>query len=299
LSIPREPDIRDLRYLQLVSFRKAGQNEGNIARSLGFDSTRDLYRQLRYDGFPICPDCGATFVDERHCEAPKKHRERRAKTVGEAIPLPPAEGAIDLFKSTLQALDRELESLRGRREYLQSERFVGVDGEDGNKRAHGARQSPPEPLTTLIAVHALRSDRANSPLMWMLLDKLHPSEQIEVREQSRSGSLTTFQPDPKEVDMDRLGQAMRELRKKAADVAKLVRGGMIRKGPPTEEIPPRLHAVIDLVKQRAREGSSDEQIREEIDGRFDRGPLEREEDFTEEEVRWLKYFPFEGEPPQT
>lgn len=285
-----------MRYLYLQTYRKQEKDENQLARQYGFDSPRDLYRQLRYDGFPICPDCGTDFVDERHCATPRKQRERRAKTVEEATPLPPAERAIDFFKSTLQALDGKTENLRGRREYLQSERFVGVDEEDGQKRAHGARQSPPEPLTTLIAVHALRSGHADTPLMRMLLDKLHPSEQIEVREPSLRGTLTTRRPDPKEVDTDRLEQAIQELRKKAADVAKLVRGGTIRKGPPTEEIAPRHHAVIDLVNQRAKEGVSTDEIIEELNARFDRGPLGLEDIFTEEEVRRLKTLPFEGDP---
>ena len=84
------------------------------------------------------------------------------------------------------------------------------------------------------------------------------------------------------------------LRKQANDVAKLVRGlKELRPGRHPGEISPRHHAVIGLVRQRTQEGLSDEQILEEVNRRFDRGLFGIEDDFTLEEVRYLKTLPFE------
>ena len=55
---------------------------------------------------------------------------------------------------------------------------------------------------------------------------------------------------------------------------------------------------MPLVKQRAAEGVSDTEIREEVNRRLDRGPLAaldpETDDFTLEEIRYLKDLDFEG-----
>ena len=154
--------------------------------------------------------------------------------------------------------------------------------------------SPPELLTTLIAIEALVSGYARCPAVTHLIGALHPSELIEVREETARGTIIRREPDPEKVNMKHLDKAIRGLRKQANDVAKLVRGlKELRPGRHPGEISPRHHAVIGLVRQRTQEGLSDEQILEEVNRRFDRGLFGIEDDFTLEEVRYLKTLPFE------
>jgi len=80
----KELDPRDHRYTEFVTQRSAGVQEEDIAAALGFDSPQDLYRQLAWDGFPICAWCGAAFAGEEHCEQAQaeKRLEREALYVG-------------------------------------------------------------------------------------------------------------------------------------------------------------------------------------------------------------------------
>jgi hypothetical protein len=232
--------------------------------------------------------------------AEKSRRGRRAKQFGEKIPLPPAEGAIEQFRRTLELLIKDLDKMHGLEEYLQSERFVGVSKKDGKKHAWGARQAPPEPQSTLIAIEALTARHVSSPAMTWLLHALHPSEQIEEHKPYKDGTLTTRRPDPKKVNMKQLQEQMEKLREHADNVAKLVRGReKIRKGPSTGQLSPREHSVFDLVKRRAQEGISDKAILEEVNRKLDRGPLAalhpEKDDFTLEQIRYLKSLAFDDD----
>lgn len=239
----------------------------------------------------------------REDEAPGKKGGRKARKFGKKEPLPSAEGAINIFKGTLEMLIRDLDRLRGWEEYLQSERFVAVSEKDGEKLVSGARQEPPEPLTTFIAIEALVGGvHAWTPEMARLLDVLHPSEPVETRETFKGRTYTLREPDPGQVDMERLDQALRALRKKAGDVAKLVRGKGFRPGSSTGEVSAREHSVIDLVKQRAAEGVLDERILEEVNSSFRWeelfwGLISPQPDFTLKQIRYLRELPFEDERP--
>jgi hypothetical protein len=157
--------------------------------------------------------------------APKKKGKRKAKKFGKKTPLPAAERAINQFRRTLGLLTKNLEQLRGRDEYLQSGRFGGKIDRDGKRLVLGAWPAPLEPLTTLIAIEALVFGHARSPAITWLLGALHPSELIEVREETDWGTFTRREPDPEKVNMKQLDEAIQELRKRAGDVAALVRGG--------------------------------------------------------------------------
>jgi hypothetical protein len=50
------------------------------------------------------------------------------------------------------------------------------------------------------------------------------------------------------------------------------------------------------VRQRAREGASDEQILEEVNRRLDRGLFEIDEDLALEDIRYLESLPSEASP---
>lgn len=302
MSIQEALDVRDDRYIQLVLGRAYGQDDAEIARRVGVASPRDLYERIKEDGHPICPKCGKTYVDETHCEphseTPRKRGKPKAKTFGERTPLPPSEAAIPLFRSTLELLTKELEKLRGfEEEYLQGRRFGGISVREGKKRAWGALATPPEPLTTLIAIEALISGWARSPAITRLIAVLHWAGTVEEHEPFRGGTLKIQKPAPG-VNIDDLNKQIKELRECAARVARLVRGWEHTGTRPPGEVSPREHSVLPLVKQRAAEGVSDEEIREEVNRRLDRGPLTargpESDDFTLKEIRYLKDLDFDG-----
>jgi hypothetical protein len=276
--------------------------EKEVAEEAGFDSVEDMYFRLKRWGLsglvPLKED------KARESEALGKKGERKARKFEEKEPLPPAEGAINIFKGTLEMLIGYLDTLRGWEEYLQSERFVAKIEKDGEKHVSGARQEPPEPLTTFIAIESLVGGvHAWTPEMARLLGVLHPSEPVETRKTFGGRTYTFREPDPRQVDMEQLDRALRELRKKAGDVAKLVRGReRLRTGRSTGEVSAREHSVIDLVKERAAEGASDEQILEEVNKSFRWEELfwpliSPQPNFTLEQIRYLRELPFEDERP--
>lgn len=81
-----------------------------------------LYRQLKEDGYPVCPECGEAPVTGEHCPPPRKWAP--AKGEGETVELPPAEGAIELFERALERFRADITHLPHRREYLQAEWFT-------------------------------------------------------------------------------------------------------------------------------------------------------------------------------
>jgi len=243
VSTRKEPDKRIQRYLVWYDKRLQGQPEDQILRefeALGFGefgSPEILHQQLAADGFPVCRVCGATPARTDHCSKSEEKRKRRARRAGEKLELPPPKAAASIFRAVLVALEDDIGKLADRREWLQGERFVAGDypivrvflkpkvadpsidpptetvvqehGEVAIPR--GAGQAPAEPLTTLIAVAVLAGYQLPA-----LLKKLHP--------------------DPSTIDTERLEQAVQELRNKARQLARLVRGGNIRRGPSTEEL---------------------------------------------------------------
>ena len=275
---------------------QGGYSEEDIAKKLGFDTVEDMRTQLQNWDLP-----GWLVGEESESNPTKKTRKNakpKAMTFGEKTPLPPSEGAIPQFRSTLELLIKQLEKLHEfEEEYLQNRRFGGRSERDGKKRAWGAHASPPEPLTTLIAIEALVSRHASSPAITHLIGALHPAGTVEVREPFWGGTLKTSKPAPG-VNMDHLQKQIEELREHAVHVARLIRGWEDVGRRPPREVSPREHSALPLIKQRAHEGVSDEEILEEVNRRLDRGPLAalhpERDDFTLDEIRYLKGLGFEG-----
>jgi hypothetical protein len=302
VSMSREPDSRVLRYLRLCSERITGRTEDQIAHDLGFGSPAALYRQLSHDGFPVCPVCGDTPVKTNHCRE-NRGRRRAKRGTGQAIELPPARRAEDLFRKAIRNVETDLLHLNLRREFYGDERFDAVSdypetsitfareklppGEEGDeiwrelciKVGHdpsvdsfvrtpvptitylGATQSPPEPLTQLIALYVLAGEPLDA-----LLDALHP--------------------DPSEGDKQRLHQAVDELWRKAGQLATLVRGGVIRRGPSTGEVSPHERAAAHYISHQLSKGIAKAQIHEAL----------RKLGYSQQEITRLKNLKIE--PPQ-
>ena len=293
-SLPK--DAREEAYWQVSAvciLRGKGLSEDEVAEKAKFGSVGDMYFRLKRWGLS-----GLVPESEEAPKLPTKKGKPKAKTFGEKMPLPPSEGAIPRFRTTLELLTKQLENLRGfEEEYLQNRRFGGTSEKDGKKRVWGARTTPPEPLTTLIAIEALVSGHARSPAITHLIAALHPAGTVKVSEPFRGGTLTTPKPAPG-VNMDDLSKQIKKLREHAAHVARLIRGWEDTGRRPPGEVSPREHSVLPLIKQRAGEGVSDEEILEEVNRRLDRGPLAalhpRRDDFTLDKIRYLKDLGFEG-----
>ncbi len=85
------------RYLQYYLLRRNDEyNEEQVATKLGFASHTTLYKQLAQDGFPVCPVCGETPTDPKHCKRRKpRHQDEKI------VKLPPAADAISLFERVI------------------------------------------------------------------------------------------------------------------------------------------------------------------------------------------------------
>jgi len=272
-------------------------SEDQIAEKLGFGSAEAMYLQLRNWGIPDWLVYGKPSGQVRETSTGK--RKRRARRAGEAIELPPAAGAAGLLKTALEELLKEIDELPHLNEVLQGERFVGMAseehrytyyfnrkqkglsesewnwlcrelGEDPSQEefeyrtetaltALGASQAPAEPLTTLIGVYALTGGSTEPDRIQSLVDKLHP--------------------DPQSMDERRLQQAIQELKAKAKDVAKMVRGGVIRRGPTTEEVSPRYQEAASWVSVLRKRGEAESTIEQY---------LIEEEGLSKDEVDWVK-----------
>jgi hypothetical protein len=201
------------------------------------------------------------------------------------VKLPPAENAIGLLRNVLDRLYKELEALRGREEYLRGKNFEGVRRDGEERIALGVSTHPPEPLTTLIAVCALVGGRTDSPRMHKLLEKLHPSMPVEIREPmlSREAEFRSRRPDPVAVDMARLDKAIQGLRLQAAHLATIVRGGRVGAGAPQPEIATRYHAVAERVASLHKQGLPAAEIAQDINSCYEGEWFEKS--FTDDEIQ--------------
>ena len=119
-SLP-EPK-RDEAYVQvgmICAFRSQGLSEDKVAYKAKFRSTNDMYFRLeRWGLYGLLPlREGPQKVASEGEELPSAANavpvgKRKAKKFGEKTPLPPAAGAVDQFRQTLEVLIKDLEKLR-------------------------------------------------------------------------------------------------------------------------------------------------------------------------------------------
>ena len=120
----KNPDSRDLRYLQFVTDRMNGHSDEQIANKLISGPPTSLYRQLANDGYPVCPACGAAPIDKTHsCES----KRQPGPGTGKSSELPDPSLASELFADTLRSLLARVADLEPRHESSQDGRIVGTD----------------------------------------------------------------------------------------------------------------------------------------------------------------------------
>lgn len=258
-------------------------SEEETYKKLGFGSVEAMVQQFQRWGLPPW-----LIVDEpkTHTEPERRVQRRARRGGGGAQELPPPAAATHLLHEALRRLQRDVDSLSHRRDYLKDGRFVAehvLSGERGESwRTHrrgdlseevwreyceeygadpsrdqfdepfdsvqpaGTLQSPPEPLSRLIAVYILSGYPVD-----LLLRKLHPNPEAI--------SPKTEQQLERHIENERVG-----LKKAARTVASLVRGASLEAGRHTDELSPREEDARAYIEERRREGASDTQILEEL-----------------------------------
>jgi hypothetical protein len=120
----KNPDSRDLLYLQFVTDRMHGHSDKQIANKLVSGPPTLLYRQLANDGYPVCPACGAAPIDKKHsC----KSKRQPGLGTGKSSELPDPSLASELFADTLRSLLARVADIEPRHESSQDGRIVGTD----------------------------------------------------------------------------------------------------------------------------------------------------------------------------
>lgn len=299
LSEPdRERAVRAVARL-LVSRLTGELTENEVAREvapgLGLEkgpggvSAPEMHARLRALGLPewiVYPE-GHEDVDEGE-PAPKAKKKREAKTFGEARELPKAVRAERLFRRDIERLYGYVELLpqleerlaKGPQRWLsylvteddweafdkedyteaQWRRLCEKQGEDPTTDSFvvdfapsaspfGVGTAPWEGLVRLVAVHALVDGSVDS-----LLELLHPDPGGVDREEFE-----------KKLNDEKRGY-LTDLKNSAERLAKLVRGGEVRRGVP----PPGLSraetwVAWDLISPLAARDLSNERVVEELD----------------------------------
>src|SRR5215213_5152590 len=140
---PSKPDDRVLRYLRLCAERMHERTEDQIAHDLNFGSPAALYQKLNQDGFPVCPVCGETPAKPNHCKNVGQRQRRAKRGTGQALELPPARRAEDLFRKAIRNVETGLINLNLRREFYIDERFDAFSGNPETSTTFARASLPP------------------------------------------------------------------------------------------------------------------------------------------------------------
>lgn len=286
-SLSKQDRKKALEALAVWCFLQSKDLEPNHAdlEKLNFGSVEAMRTQL-----------GIWEVPDWVIEGSSAENERKARSgTGQRQELPSPVGALPLFKQALQLLNEQADLLENREHYLQDGRFVaqnehrdpiiwirphGMSDQDWRVLCEkfgqspntdrfdlwdsefvepvGAAQSPPEPLTTLIAVYVL----AGLPLE-PLLERLHFAP-----ETVNSEELKRHIGGVKEKKRGKNGKGKTQhipgLKTKAAQVARLIAGGTLQRGPSTGELSPEEQNIVWYRQQRERDGVPDATIFKEL-----------------------------------
>ena len=302
----RKPHPSDALYIKVLHFRLDGWEEEHIAREFDYPTPKALYAKLAEDGYPVCKTCGAhTKNHPPHSELPEgspPKRERKAKAAGdqETVKLPPARAAAPLFEDMINPAGAHASSLYPRPpienpddprynqflwkllrstlrdyivdlEFLEEElhggnRFIGTsinedyfdvrEGPDSVIVPEGGHPYPYRGLVVLIATYALLYGKVGP-----LIEVLHP--------------------DPASINQDslnRINGVVEALHTKAEQLAKWVRGAVVKKGAPPEELSKTEQQYAWEINRLKEQGLSDEEVRKKMPR------------LSVEEIKWLGAF---------
>jgi len=295
MSIQKNLDERDFRYLQFVVARAHGATDEEVVKELNdpdIDSPQVLYRRLKSDGHSICPICGATYVEENHCRSleDEQGKLKPQQSGGEAEELPPAASATGLFRDALFVLETEISLLSHRREFLQDERFIvkhEFSGEAGESYERHYRRDMSETAWREYCQHY--GGDPSLDYFDVPIDVTSPGGVSQAPPEPLTRLIAVYvlsglpvdllvnalHPDSEAADMEELhkhinGQKREKskfpgLRSKAEDVAKLVRGRrQLRTGRTTGELTRVQEEAAVYIQLRRREGESDTEILREL-----------------------------------
>ena len=265
-------------------------SEGEIAKKAGFETVEAMHRQLEIWGLTGLLPPNKEEQSSRP-KAPKADRERKARRGGGVSEeLPHAVDAIGLFRRALHTLEGDLAYIRHHREVLQDNRFVAtafypkeevpfpdvyrrdlvsperwveICAEHGKDPAstdvihvpvdrhwlRGASPFPTEPVVRLIAAYLLCA--STWPEVERLLEMLHPKPSEANREQIER-LLTGDTPRRRRDD------ALRPIAKR---IARLVRGGAVKRGLNAGRIVPFEHSAAAFWRDERERGVPEEEIR--------------------------------------
>jgi len=247
-------------------------SEEEARQKLGFGSVEAMRQQLKNWEIPNWL-ASETPVDEE--QGRKRQAQGRRQSEGETTELPPALGAVTLLLKGLRKLQERADNLWRRKEYLKERRFVAsgtargaivyrrecmpaddwrFDCEIHDKDpdttdvikiprefnvALGAQGSPLADLSALIAAYVL----AGEPIQ-PLIENLHPN--------------------PSSIDAERLERAIEQLNLSTNQLARLVRGGKVKRGPLPEGVPPAEHGAARDIQKLRKQGKTDKDILEHL-----------------------------------
>jgi len=260
--------VATLAVLQL----RGQYSEEKARQKLGFGSVGAMRQQLK--SWKIANWlAGETPAEEVQSRKRKAQGQRWGE--GEATELPAALDAAALLMKGLRELQERADNLWRRKEYLKEGRFVAggtargaivyrresmpadewqfccqmygkdPDTTDVFNIPHefnvplGGESSPPAGLPALIAAYVL----AGEPIE-PLIDNLHPN--------------------PSSIDAERLECVIEQLNLSTNQLARLVRGGKVKRGPLPEGVPPAEHGAARDIQKLREQGKTDKDILEHL-----------------------------------
>ena len=312
-----EREQAELAFLKLAYFRRQGLSEEEIADECGFASPQTLYQQLKNWEYPDWLIEAERTEDGNQLSgrSGERNKTRKARSgYGEGHELPDVANAVPVFEKDIELLRVALIGLHGLKEEFHRGRFLSYSWiEDDSEHYHksmfseqqwialckkwgvdpsaeefylslaphayasGAGDTPDRDLTLLIGVHALMYGSVDR-----LTEALHPTPSSVDRKELYG---------QKKKDGAKQDGYVTVLRTAAANLAKVVRGGTVRRGARSGYVPPYEQSLAwDWILPLAKEGYSDEEIYRKLK---EEGPLDEEgryalEHYTVEEVTRLR-----------
>jgi hypothetical protein len=270
--------------------RKGTYSEEKIAEKVGFETVEAMYRQLEIWGFTGLLPPNKVEEPSRSIR-PKEQLKRKARRGGGAPEeLPPVADAIDLFRWALHTLQDDLAYIMHHREELRDGRFVATafypkeeglspdtyrrdlvsperweeicaehDKDPASTEVihvpvdrlwlRGASPFPAKPVVRLIAAYLLCA--STQPQVERLLEKLHPKP--SEADQDKIMKLLTG-----ETPQSRRDEALLPIAKR---IARLVRGGAVKRGLNAGPLAPFEHSAAAFWRDERERGVPEEEIR--------------------------------------